>query len=594
MPANAVDASNLPRNKKVDLPTTTVKLLATQAGVPFSEAQFQAENFEYAYQEIQTGEFDESDFSSSSFYTLSDQFSVDSSSVTLPNGLRLGIGIENDAENAQKIIETLYNYGEVEFLQVLNGDSLSSPRIVKFHVPGNAGRYTTDQNGTAEAQVEQGLTGIIESSNLVKLVTISASTRKISIDMMNTSPDLSVTLMNASDFEQDKDGEIVVGYGQQLHYRITLKKAFIQSGDTQLVIRPNPNIVIDSISEKYSMIPTIPDTLDASQYISQSSDSTMPAVLQKVIADYLTKSVNSYNIAVPSADHDISIDVTAHLAPDMKVAITLSNFPQIGETQPVTLDFSDTSLMGESSTTRQQIDVGKAIDIQADNKEADFHATYQTTSVKSGGINFVTVDGAKSKLVSGAQYLLGKTVGTVNYLYSSQGWRKVDGDLSRVSAKDYSLIRGGQMYTIDSRQLTSAPIALDTNVWGFDADRQNAVNQSLIQIRGLAAGKGYFFYEVGAPKGYVLDKKVINFTISSTSLASAHNSAMLYKGQIPSYTLGVNEYNILPVDLAHLEVFSSMRSIIVPIGIAVVLIVAFCVFLVAKKEKAKIRCKKRS
>lgn len=540
----------------------TITLSATSSGTPITGASFRAENFQIVYEKIKNGSFTKEDIDSSRFIGLKNQYDVKNGVVTLSNELTFGRGIRNTSQKSQGIIEILYNSKQIDFLQTMNEDSLNSPLIFKFHTPGIAGRFYTNDSGKAEATVDVGMTAILSPSNqLIKLVDVTKETKAISVDTINQDSEIKVDLTNVPRTEVTKDGYTIVEYGERLDYQVTIKKEFLNSSTT-LHIQPNPNIVIDKISQPFTIKSNIPKELDATQFGAESGKMlTLNGVSDNIIQSFSRTYINTYEVTIPESNKDFQLNITAHLAPSVTLERELTNLPQIATPQKVTLDFSDvTPTVNKPNGTISQ---GKVINFIAENDKTGDNINYQTSNIRTTGINFVTINAETNVLATDANYFLGKIVSGEKYLYSSSGWKKVS-TLKNINDSSYTKISGGKIQVLNLEN--SLEIPLNTAIWSFNAKEQNKINESLIEIRGLAKGVQYFLYE---PE----QEKIKQFKVSEDSLKRAENQSFTFNGKIPGYSAGIQEYNAISVNSNKIISYSFFTKIVLPILLFVLLII---------------------
>lgn len=119
------------------------------------------------------------------------------------------------------------------------------------------------------------------------------------------------------------------------------------------------------------------------------------------------------------------------------------------------------------------------------------------------------------------------------------------------------------------------------------------INNSLIQILGLAQGDNYFLYRIDTNDSVSNSNKIFKFSIFSRSYFSPNNSLMVDSsinnpsnaltgliGQIPDYTPGINEYSNLTLDGSKQERGALQMYIIIGISLFGILILAVVVFFV--------------
>lgn len=565
--------------------TVNITLTATKIGVPVVGATFRAENFQTVYEKIVTGNFTEQDTEKALFINLGTQYEVKDGVVTISNQLSFGKGVKNSSTNAQRIVSILFNNQHVSFLQVMNGDSLNSPLVFKFHTPGIAGRLYTDNNGQAEATVNTGLTAILDNTNqLIKLVNITKNTTNVSVDTINQDSDIKVEALNISKKTQTDNGYSIVEYGQDLKYRLTIKKEFL-TAPIVLHIQPNPNVVIDHISQPYTEVSNVPNTLDAAEFgAGLGKTISIGEIVNNIIENFQENYITSYNVEIPKSTEDFHLEIESHLASNISLKRQITNIPKTATPETVSIDFSDIIPLSTQSDADKAINgnigVEKDIKFIAENTEDGENISYQTSGIRTSGINFAMIKNQGDSLASGVTYALGKEVKNQKYLYSQSGWNKVTGSLSSLKESDYTPLKGGQIEVLDSKN--SIEIPLNTNIWNFNASNQKNINKSLLEIRGLAKGTKYFLYQLTTPKNQEKNNKLNYFEINSNSIERATNQAFTINGKIPNYSAGIQEYNALPVTSGAKISYNPLFKIVLPIAFFVLLIIVATAIIIWK------------
>jgi hypothetical protein len=551
--------------------SVNVKLQLTNNGSPAANQRVSALSYSKATSKIEKGDFSNSDLNSSAWTICAQNYSSSGGEINLGNGLVLGKGITHSSKETLEIFSQLYQEGNVNFLQFLNGSTLTGvstglmSNMTVFHVPGITTKAYTDANGNAEANLPEGLAVIIDDSNnytLLKTVSINSKTGKISADAQNSTPKFS---FNLTGMPTNLGRNFIVEYNQPLNYLLTINKDLLASGET-LTLTPNSNLIIDNISfssTETSLIenPLNPNAIapeqasltDSSQ-LNPAFTSLTPGVPEAIGNALISKAINKYDVSLPaSSDEDIIINITAHLASTQTLTRTLT---LNGQTQAVTIPLSLLPDPGQSQGINATINSPSGI----------IHS--ESPTVTSSGINFVMADASKDKMVKGAQYVLGKVINQETQVYNGTAWEPVS-SLDDLNMSDIQVFTGGNQYIIGTSG--SQTIAYNTAHFGFDKTVDAALNQSLIQIRGLAQGS-YFLYQITPATGFTTNNIKTPFTVSANSIGNASNVSYNLESQIPDYSSGIQEYNILPVTSAKSTAYHPFRWIKLPIFLTVIFI----------------------
>lgn len=83
------------------------------------------------------------------------------------------------------------------------------------------------------------------------------------------------------------------------------------------------------------------------------------------------------------------------------------------------------------------------------------------------------------------------------------------------------------------------------DVWNFDKDEQQALNDSLLKLRGFSGDYNYQLVALDAPDNYALDYKSQTFALDEESLAKAQFPNYLVNGYIIDLEYNLEDYNAL-------------------------------------------------
>jgi len=564
-----------------DMNSINLKVQITSAGQPVANMAVYAVNYEQAYENIMKGQFS-SDITGSSAWT-SAQMTDNTIRIA---GMIVGNRNAHTGKETQGIISELFRTN-FSLLQVINGNTSgggviglnAGENVVSLNSPESSQKKFTDNSGMVEGNVQAGMTAVVNSSQqLLGLYDAKNDAGLIKIDTSN-GQGLSLAI-NGIENQKTSNQVYTVDYGQSLNYSLEISKNLFTAGQAlSVTINPTSNLIIDNISLPSSKNDLTPSTISSPiQFDPNSGEGQLASTAQQIGDSYVSNSLTSYTVEVPYSDKNVTIKLTAHLAPvvylNRDVVQPGSNSKAINMNIPVqAFDLEDN---------------GFAITASA------FPLTGQVTanspSVNTSGINFAETNSQGDNLTIGGVYLLGKKEENKQFLYKSgTGWIEV-GDLTNVNAADYTKITGGNRYVIGMKN--AQEIQMNPNRFNYNYDENNKINQSLIQVIGLGNGSAYFLYQVTAPKDVTSERQQFKFSIfreygatangqpmTKTSIGVSQNQSYKLNSIIPDYNAGVNEYNVLSAS-GQQQTFSSMKSIVLPLLFVLIIISVSVVVLV--------------
>ena len=512
----------------------TVELIATDNGIPQSNAVYRAYNLDKVYQKILNGTITDEDTSSSSWKNLQNQAQADPTKIKadvirFANGLAIGPGLKHSPQDTSATITYILRMGGLPLLIELNGETTS----ILFHQSerGKISNTFTDNRGRAVAELPKGITAITTNGgSFRKLLTISKENQKISLDAANVDSRLKFSLEKGRGVEKASFGKFIVESGQAspLTFKLTINKDFNRSGGV-FVLSQTSNLIVTSVS----------------------APSNVGGVEITPIAEVgaAAQSNPKRQIKIPALSQNITLTIKAYVTPT-----SIQDAPIGGSTLSLTgADDNGTSISAQSP------------------------------AVVLAGANFAMMDNEKNTLAVGAEYVLGKRVNTKYQMYSAEkGWVTVS-SLENLDLSQLTVLKGGRQYSIGNT--ASLPIPYATNRFNFNASTNNKINQSLIQIIGLAQGKDYFLYQVNLPAGNTGGSDVTNFSVfakfmigrdgkllAENSLGKAIKQNFSINTTIPDFHSGVNEYNIVSVGNGQSDKIDVMKKIVLPIALICLLI----------------------
>ncbi|MDG6141873.1 surface protein [Lactococcus formosensis] len=519
-------------------------------GTPLIKTSFNALNVEVALQKIKSGEFSQKFLEGGAWKTFlqnaPEWMRVQGNEVTFANGLKFGPGIQLNEKDARTVINSILISNGKPIISELNLETENIPESpVAFYQPGKYTNKFTNQEGVAETFLSKGLTAILDArSNYIKLIDIQNAGQTFTIDLDNTSPDLTFKLESATAKEKTNFGQYVISLDQDLVYHLLIKKELLKSTDSVTLSLPaNSQLVIDTVESSNPNVTITPNKLAFDITTANSPTSIVAATIG--FADDLNQ--------------DLDVVVKGHMN---KTLISESNSPNLN--------------LGVKATTNQ---MGNGVELAS------------TPNLVTSGINFAMIDGQKLSLESGAEYVLGREVEGKKEIYMPSGsWEAVN-QLDSDTASKGEILKGGQRYIIASE---NKEIPLATARFNFDLKQNQEINKSLIQIFGLSKGEKYFLYQTKAAQNYEGNSKINYFNVdyinhvsnngaflSESTISNSQVALPTLNGKLPDFSAGVNEYNPLLVSEASLKQTQVMKKFVITLFIFICISIA-AVFTVIK------------
>lgn len=562
---------------EVDNGEVTFNISATQQGEPAASSSIAYENIQTAYENIMKGNIP-NELEKSVIWNTS--LSNKENFINLGAGLRLGQGITHSSEEAKKIIQILFQ-SNFDIFQFLNGTSHKTMSDIKSLI--------TDENGKGSAQAERGLLAVISNAMIISFVDLASNNQNISVDLDGTSSGISLEFTGIPENSQSASGAYILENNQKIGYKIRISKDLLKESEQVFSIQTPPNVVIDSSSvplQKKSLLPSvIPEAYYQGLTVTSDNYELLQQQVFSMTSEKLKSTYTNENYyTLPRSDEDITITGTLSVSPNVteEVNFLFNTLPLTAQLNLHNFNMQDGSNVKQPSSFQITVQVGEGVGA----------ASIISAPLSSAGINFVMIDGEKNKLISGAQYVLGKKEADKYYISSDKGWKEVEqSNLSHLDLNNYILMSGGNIYNLDDNQ--AIPMVVNSQNWDRDFQAIQSRNQSLLGIRGLGQGKQYFVMQVKAPEGYSKVDQPHYFTVhnnkdnlqsprNSDSIGFATEQAMKLNGQIPGYMAGANEFNVLSVtsDTGNLGV--NIKIIIIPIMLIILFIIFIGVLLVWK------------
>lgn len=549
-----------------------VHVTFTSNGSPVFNSKFTIQNLQEAYEKIKTGTITSHDVNSAAWQAVEQQKGAYISDI-----FGINPGIKNNSENTESILRNMYTSGAGALVDQLNGHAKDEP----FHYPKNISRRYTDNSGRAEVATEAGINGVFDNDgNLVQLLRVKKnSANNFSVDINSTTNLFTGKITNLSSEMKANDNSYTVELGEPLTYQLTIDKSLLTE-DLPLAINPQTNLIIDEISLPYTQVPAYGDIISLQTLGITSDNSINPnaslAVLKSEIQQKFYKNILwGYAVTIPKSEHDVTVTIKAHLASEVKFESNLQGVTTDGSVTPMEFVVGDKDLIPDTlfsmnivaSTTTGTLD-------------------YSMPTIRTSGINFVSVNASGTGLESKNSYILGYEKGKQKYVYGENRWNPVT-SLEDIDLSTVQTFSGGNQYYLGG---TSIPIPVNTDLFSFDAKKNRKVNESLIKFLGLGQGKKYFLYPV---EGKGLEKQELYFTVynkdsrtlkgditSQTSIGNAEYEDYSINNLIPDYRAGTTEYNAV---MSEYKSHNPGIKIFVEIG-GIVIVVIGVLVLIYKKE----------
>ncbi|MFV0556988.1 MAG: hypothetical protein ACK5LM_07815 [Lactovum sp.] len=544
----------------VPLATVNLQVTIKNAGIKIPRAQLQTLSFQTAYYKLRTGKFTKDDKNSSvwqSAFKGKDE-------ITITNNYKIGEGIEHTEDEAIHIIELLFK-GSYGFLGVINESGVTysgSP----MHSPGNSGLNLTNNEGVAEAKVSGGVTAVVlinsdisngrltSSQQLLDVITIGDKDTELAYDKTGyETTQIGISVLDLTEEEKRNSKTYVVEYGQQITYHIAINKMMLTQG-AKLTIAPQSNIVIDSITMPSKKTLGVPSSLEITSMISYSKlrGKSKEEIEEMISEKYVGKILVYYDIEIPESDEDVFLDITVRLA------------PEVGQTiKSTTINGVDYGPVRITSWATKKYDENYSMKLVIKDKGRNDTQSIQTPQLSTTGINFVIASKENLSFVRGAKYVIGKVEGKKKYIYSNDAkWISFD-EAKEEEFENSMLLQGGHEFYLGDTN-SEPTLNVPYNYWESDGELSTTINQSVINLRGLAQNQKYFLYQVVAPTGYEKNEEPYYFEAWSKDEiakdgAQIINSSVSYakiqeyglNGSIPSYKAGSLEFNVIYVDATY-------------------------------------------
>lgn len=525
---------------KGDSEQVSINLYANNNGIPIKNVVYSAVNLDVAYGKIIEGDFSNEVTSGVTWKDFQNQVHPDLSQanlekIELANGLVLAPGIKHSQEEARAIMEQILRMGGsgLPLLEELNGEDTQN---IIFHQPerGRVSNTFTNLSGQAVAIVNKGLTAIMTNEGkFQKLVMVDKNNQEINLDVANLDNRLEFTVEDIPSGAKTNFGRYVVESGEKntLTFRLTIKKNLVPSGSSVL-LAPSSNLIITSITPS-------PEVQGV-----EITDIGTPSQLES--------GNPNRNISFPALSEDLSLTIRAYVLPTTVSQGTAGNVS-----------------ISASAVDDNDVTVGAT-----------------TPQLLLSGANFAMVDNSKNNFATGAEYVLGKHIDDKFLVYSAEhGWIQED-NMKQLDLSQVTVLKGGMQYSIGETESFSIPDT--TTRFNYNSDKNQKINQSLIQIIGLAPGDNYFIYPIKAADNQNKIGKPLDFSVHAYSSIGRngslinHNTLGEAKVQnfslnttIPDFKAGSVEYNVISVNNVPQKSTNPLIRIILPIALISLLMVSF-------------------
>ncbi|MGX7011904.1 hypothetical protein [Lactococcus cremoris] len=571
------------------------EVTVTNQGIPLKEHSIEYENIQNAYENLRKGIIPNNLKESSLWNSL---VSEQQPYIDLGNDLQLGEGIIHTRSEAEQIIKVLFETN-FDVLQYLNNseeqyNSNSINNMSKLVSPENKAILETNHQGIGRGQGPKGLTAIIESGNIVSFVNVSKNKTSFSVDISQATNAINLEFLGIKKSTGVKSKLYVVENKQEVKYKITVSKDILMNSGNELRILTPPNI---SLSLEASSVPLsvnsiLPEVIPADYYSNLeltygNFKASQEKLVEEVGENLKYNWSNVYSFSLPESEESIEITGTLSINPQVE---TNNNF-LLSDASSFNLPIQLYSFnqKGESYTKKPST---FKVSAQIINNNSHNLFSINSPELTTAGINFITADSEKKEIVQGSQYVLGKKVQNKYYIYSPSGWSEVaEKDLFNINPTDYMVMSGGFLYNFGSPN--GIPLSIDSKNWNKNFKKITQINQSIIEIRGLAMGEQYFMMQVSSPKGYPKNNNLDYFkaynngkkiaSLTSNSIGFAKKQLYELNGSIPGYKAGEMEYNLLSVSEKSEKEMNIMNVIIFPVlllilGIILVVALLLIVF----------------
>lgn len=496
---------------------------------PMFSVQIVAKNYQTAFEKIESGEFVDDDFSHFSVNYFKAKGLIDGKTIDLGNGLVFGKATKIDSEKAVQIVAWLHQYNR-SYLDYLNEFgphvTLSNPEVSRYKF--------TNEEGIAVGTIQAGLTVFVSSASS-RIVTEDIQ-EDSEVYVGNTQPYIDSPIQIVHN-EKAVTQDISTDVGQKIIYKIPIKTESLQ-------VDLSPNFKVTSSNVPYNEIGEIKNTytvedgkLKNKSRVQAEKDVILlsgngPEEYVKMFDD-LPEKVSKLH-SIKTLDFDLSTTEEDFLLIEGVVVSELE--------LPFQIKYKDTFSDEESETTEK-------ITIYAQPNQGIFVRNsitgYLTPRIDSYGANFVVTDATSNSLLSGTSFALLRTnQDNQTFVYTDSEidkWRILTSELDKKmdGIKEFS---SGKIYYADG-QFENLDFYRD--VWNFDKDEQQALNDSLLKLRGFSGDYNYQLVALDAPDNYALDYKSQTFALDEESLAKAQFPNYLVNGYIIDLEYNLEDYNAL-------------------------------------------------
>lgn len=496
---------------------------------PMSSVQIVAKNYQTAFEKIESGEFVDDDFSHFSVNYFKAKGLIDGKTIDLGNGLVFGKATKIDSEKAVQIVAWLHQYNR-SYLDYLNEFgphvTLSNPEVSRYKF--------TNEEGIAVGTIQAGLTVFVSSAS--SRIVIEDIQEDSEVYVGNTQPYIDSPIQIVHN-EKAVTQDISTDVGQKIIYKIPIKTESLQ-------VDLSPNFKVTSSNVPYNEIVEIKNTytvedgkLKNKSRVQAEKDVILlsgngPEEYVKMLDD-LPEKVSKLH-SIKTLDFDLSTTEEDFLLIEGVVVSELE--------LPFQIKYKDTFSDEESETTEK-------ITIYAQPNQGIFVRNsitgYLTPRIDSYGANFVVTDATSNSLLSGTSFALLRTnQDNQTFVYTDSEidkWRLLTSELDKKmdGIKEFS---SGKIYYADG-QFENLDFYRD--VWNFDKDEQQALNDSLLKLRGFSGDYNYQLVALDAPDNYALDYKSQTFALDEESLAKAQFPNYLVNGYIIDLEYNLEDYNAL-------------------------------------------------
>lgn len=496
---------------------------------PMFSVQIVAKNYQTAFEKIESGEFVDDDFSHFSVNYFKAKGLIDGKTIDLGNGLVFGKATKIDSEKAVQIVAWLHQYNR-SYLDYLNEFgphvTLSNPEVSRYKF--------TNEEGIAVGTIQAGLTVFVSSASS-RIVTEDIQ-EDSEVYVGNTQPYIDSPIQIVHN-EKAVTQDISTDVGQKIIYKIPIKTESLQ-------VDLSPNFKVTSSNVPYNEIGEIKNTytvedgkLKNKSRVQAEKDVILlsgngPEEYVKMLDD-LPEKVSKLH-SIKTLDFDLSTTEEDFLLIEGVVVSELE--------LPFQIKYKDTFSDEESETTEK-------ITIYAQPNQGIFVRNsitgYLTPRIDSYGANFVVTDATSNSLLSGTSFALLRTnQDNQTFVYTDSEidkWRLLTSELDKKmdGIKEFS---SGKIYYADG-QFENLDFYRD--VWNFDKDEQQALNDSLLKLRGFSGDYNYQLVALDAPDNYALDYKSQTFALDEESLAKAQFPNYLVNGYIIDLEYNLEDYNAL-------------------------------------------------